>query len=184
MRISIKRWPQLRDAKQRECRRKGPQKTSLSRSATGDVTHPHRHPSAPALSSCCCACSLLTCLRNLSNNLRPSGPTRCSSLSMISSGVIPPPDESSSAVSHLIDLANATAPAKYACGYFSARISSTLRPCVRQCCSKSATRTRQSRRRRSSTMSPWFPASSRTWRTTGTLRARDLPPRVRRHPTD
>jgi hypothetical protein len=40
---------------------------------------------------------------------------------MISSGVIAPPDKSSSAVSHLIDFANATAPPKYACGYFSAK---------------------------------------------------------------
>jgi hypothetical protein len=31
-------------------------------------------------SSRCYACSLLTCLRNLSNNLRPSGPTRSSRL--------------------------------------------------------------------------------------------------------
>jgi hypothetical protein len=38
-------------------------------------------------SKCCCICSLFTFLRNCSNNLRPSGPTRFSSRSMISSGV-------------------------------------------------------------------------------------------------
>jgi hypothetical protein len=47
---------------------------------------PQSHVCACA-SSRCYACSLLTCLRNLSNNLRPSGPTRSSSLSIISSGV-------------------------------------------------------------------------------------------------
>jgi hypothetical protein len=44
-------------------------------------------PVCACASSCCRACSLLTCLRNLSNSSLPSGPTRCSSLSIISSGV-------------------------------------------------------------------------------------------------
>ena len=49
---------------------------------------PQSHVCACA-SSRCYACSLLTSLRNLSNNLRPSRPTRSSSLSIISSGVSP-----------------------------------------------------------------------------------------------
>jgi hypothetical protein len=51
-----------------------------SRSATGDFAHPTPTVRACA-SSRCCACSLLTCLRNFSNSLRPSGPTRFSNSS-------------------------------------------------------------------------------------------------------
>jgi hypothetical protein len=98
----------------------------------------HNVPHACA-SKCRCICSLFTFLRNCSNNLRPSGPTRFSSLSMISSGVIArskPP--ASVAVSQRMTFDIATMPPKNACGYFSARTSSTFAPCLRHAHSTSA----------------------------------------------
>jgi hypothetical protein len=45
-------------------------------------------PTCDLASSCCSACSLFTFLRKSSKSRRPFGPTRSSSLSIISSGVI------------------------------------------------------------------------------------------------
>jgi hypothetical protein len=90
-------------------------------------------------SSCCSACSLFTCLRKFSKSRRPFGPTRSSSLSIISSGVIVRRKPVSSVVVSqrtIFDIA--TMPPKNACGCFSARTSRTFGPCFRHARSTSA----------------------------------------------